>query len=119
MMVIMMIESWLSLSGKTVYHDHVVDRIDDFDNHQWKHFLTDDFEDNEQGYNFHDNSHDNCQNNCHENSHHISHNDSHNICHNNSHNNNPDNCQGEHADCRGRSLTEVPANTEGRIIKSL
>ena len=78
MVVIMMIESWLSLSGKTVYHDHVVDEIDDFDNHQGKHFLTDDFEDN----NFHDNSHDNCQNNCHENSHHNSHNDSHNICHN-------------------------------------
>ena len=30
-----------------------------------------------------------------------------------------DNHQGEHADCRGRSLTLVPATTEGRIIKSL
>ena len=29
------------------------------------------------------------------------------------------NHQGEHADCRGRSLTLVPATTEGRIIKSL
>ena len=47
MVVIMMIESCLALSGKTVYHDHVVDKIDDFDNHQGKHFLTDDFEDNE------------------------------------------------------------------------
>ena len=51
----------------------------------------------------HDNSHDHSHDNAHDNS----HNDSH------------DNRQGEHADCRGRSLNEVPSSSEGRIIKSL